>query len=153
MCCCLVGYGSVISLMANMWGDFLGLSSQFTGWQRREPASSETADDGPSDLLRLISCGDLMGLRFALQVVLFLKAYSLVLSSACICVLPIHSDRLTLQKRASPTWFKSKTVLENDPMTEFHATASNFQQNKICWSQIWLVGMVRTFSLSQFWSF
>lgn len=37
--------------MANIQDDFLGLSSQFTGLQRREGGSSETAEYGPADSL------------------------------------------------------------------------------------------------------
>lgn len=127
------------SLMANIQSDFLGLRSQFTGLQRREPGSSEMVEWEPSDWLRLLSCRYLMGLWFALQVVLFLKAYSLFFSSACICLLPMHSEGLTLQKRALPTSFKcsiQKQFLGVVQWTEFQATASNFQQDKICWSPV-----------------
>lgn len=156
MCRHLLGYRSVFSLMANIQSDFLGLSSQFTGLQRREPGSSETVEYEPSDWLRFLSCGYLMGPWSALQVVSFLKAYSLFLSSACFCLLPVHSDGRTLQNRALPTSFEcpiQKQFLGVLPWTEFHTTASHFQQDKIRWSQVRWVGTVRTFSLSQLRSF
>lgn len=54
--------------------------------------------DGPLDLVRLLRCGDVMGLQFALELILFLKTYSLFLSGACVCVFPMHLDILTPQK-------------------------------------------------------
>lgn len=86
-----LGYGSVIGLVVNIWSHSLDLSTPFPGWQR-ELGSSKTVNlgVGPDSLV--------VGLWFALKLVLFLKAYSLFLSGAFVSVFPMRSDRRTLKK-------------------------------------------------------
>lgn len=88
----ILGYGSVIGLVANIRSHSLDLSTPIPGWQRRELGSSETVDlgFGPDSLA--------VGLWFALKLVLFLRAYSLFLPGASVCVFPTRSDRRTLKK-------------------------------------------------------
>lgn len=61
----ILGYGSVIGLVANIQSHSLDLSTPIPGWQRRELGSSETVDlgFGPDSLA--------VGLWFALKLALF----------------------------------------------------------------------------------
>lgn len=76
----ILGYGSVIGLVANIRSHSLDLSTPIPGWQKRELGSSETVDlgFGPDSLA--------VGLWFALKLVLFLRAYSLFLPGASVCL-------------------------------------------------------------------
>lgn len=94
----------------------LDLSTPIPGWQRRELGSSETVDlgFGPDSLA--------VGLWFALKLVLFLRAYSLFLPGASVCVFPMRSDRRTLKKELC--LFDSNVSFRSNPLEWFREQSS-----------------------------